>query len=664
MHQAELELQNQELRDTQTALARARDRYFNLFDLAPVAYFVFDEEHRIAELNLSGAELLRRERARLKGVPFFPCVALEQRSSFHEHLNLAFQTRQRQSLELRLLREGDGVRQVQMETILLPGEVGASPLCLSACLDVTERRVAEEGMRESQLRFHQLATATDVVFLVFSVEPEQMLYVNPAFEQVWGIPCDRLMRQPQLWLEAVVSEDHDRVSEALNAVVGQTHGPRDIEYRIRRPDNSVRWVLDSFRPIFDNRGKVVRVCGIARDITERKQAEQDRLEFERKLLETQKLESLGVLAGGIAHDFNNLLTGILGNAGLARMDLEPNSPVVHSLEQIETAANRASDLCRQMLAYSGKGRFVVEPLDLNDVIYDTTRLIRFSISKKAILKQQLSPRLPRVMADATQMRQILMNLVLNASEALGEQSGFITISTDSIQATREQLKELHLSPDLSDGEYVILEVIDTGCGMPPDILARIFDPFFSTKFTGRGLGLAAVLGIVRGHKGGLKVTTEPGKGTSFRVMLPAHVIKSDLLSPGTGAKWGRRLNGTILLVDDEDVVRQTASRILKTFDLRVVEATDGREGLSLFEKHGAEISCILLDLTMPHLSGEETFEAIRRLNTQVPIIIMSGYSEHEAIHRFPGKGLSGFLQKPFTPEHVHRKLQAVLGASR
>ena len=388
--------------------------------------------------------------------------------------------------------------------------------------------------------------------------------------------------------------------------------------------------------------------------------ERQREMMERKLLETQKLESLGVLAGGVAHDFNNLLTGILGNAGLMRLELPEHSPVQEMLVDIENSALRAADLCKQMLAYAGKGRFVVQRLDLSALVHDSARLLQLSISKGAVLSFDLVANLPRIQADATQLRQIVMNLVINASEAIGERSGRIVVTTGLMTADRAYLTETYLSPDLPEGDYVFIEVSDNGAGMSAETRARIFDPFFTTKFTGRGLGLAAVLGIVRGHRGALKVYTEPGRGTSFKLLLPCvdGLAENTGVAAGHAPRWTGE--GTVLIVDDEETVRTVASRMLKAHGFEVVLAADGREALARFREQAGRFRLVLLDLTMPHLNGEETFRELRQIQPDARVLLMSGFNEQEAINRFTGKGLAGFVQKPFTPESLLAKLQAVL----
>ena len=435
----------------------------------------------------------------------------------------------------------------------------------------------------------------------------------------------------------------------------------DCETREVDKHGNVKYFLNNETGIVED-GLFKRAWGTQRDITARKQAEEERTLIERRLQETQKLESLGVLAGGIAHDFNNLLTGVLGNASLARLELPPESPAQESLAQIETGAQRAAELCKQMLAYSGRGRFVVRRLDLSAVVRDTAELIQLSISKNAALRFALAPDLPAITADATQVRQIVMNLVINASDALAEQSGVIAVSTGVMHADRAYLAETHLAPGIPEGRYVFLEVSDNGAGMTAATKARIFDPFFTTKFTGRGLGLAAVLGIVRGHRGALKVYSEAGRGTTFKLLLPCAEGPAEALpAPADGgAAW--RGSGLVLVIDDEETVRAVSARMLTMMGFEPLLAVNGREGADLFARRAGEIAAVMLDLTMPVLDGTATLTELRRLRADVRVLLMSGFTEHDAVDRFAGKGLAGFLQKPFKSDELRAALRAMFEA--
>jgi two-component system, cell cycle sensor histidine kinase and response regulator CckA len=407
-------------------------------------------------------------------------------------------------------------------------------------------------------------------------------------------------------------------------------------------------------------GSLAGVVIVFRDVTTVRRVEEERRTMERRMQETQKLESLGMLAGGIAHDFNNLLVAILGNASLALSELAPESPVRENVEQIEVASQRAADLARQMLAYSGKGRFVIQILDLNSIVREIAHLLSVSVAKSVHVRYDLDPTLPPIEGDATQLRQVVMNLVVNAGEAIGEQVGTVRIRTAAVDADERYLRGALVADELQPGRYVTLEVVDTGSGMDPATRERIFDPFFTTKFTGRGLGLAAVLGIVRGHGGTIRVYSEPGRGSSFNILLP---VAERGLQPAKVAlpaeSWTAA--GTILVVDDEPAVRAMAVKMLAPTGLSAVTAVDGVDAVARFEAEPDRFSLVLLDLTMPRRGGVETFEAIRRIRPQVPIVLMSGYAEEEASARFVGRGLAGFLQKPFTLAELVTALQSGLG---
>ncbi len=392
-------------------------------------------------------------------------------------------------------------------------------------------------------------------------------------------------------------------------------------------------------------------------LAERERAEKERLALERKMLEAQKLESLGVLAGGIAHDFNNLLVTMLGNAGLALMEVNAESRARHYVEQFQIAAQRAADLTRQMLAYSGKGRFIVQPVSLNDVIEEMVRLLRVSISKQAVLQLQLAPQLPLISADATQLRQVVMNLITNASDALAEHPGTITVSTGSIHMERADLYRAQPTDALPTGEYVFLEVADTGSGMDAETQARIFEPFFTTKFTGRGLGLAAVLGIMRGHQGAIQVHSTTGQGTTFRLLFPPQTAALCPL-PAPTISLAPKTRARVLIVDDEEMVREVTMDLLRRFGYEIVGAENGTRALEL--ARAQEFDCVVLDLTMPGMSGEDTLRHLRALHPALRVVLMSGYSEHETTARFRGMTLDGFIQKPFTPTDLDARIQAAL----
>lgn len=395
---------------------------------------------------------------------------------------------------------------------------------------------------------------------------------------------------------------------------------------------------------------------------ERKWAEDERAKLEAQVQHAQKLESLGVLAGGIAHDFNNLLTGILGNADLALMSLTEESPARTSVKEIRTTAERAADLSRQMLAYSGRGSFVIEPVDMNDVAREMAQLLEVSISKKVSIDYLFSPDLPDVVADVTQLRQVIMNLITNASDAIGDTEGTITIETGIEECDRSMLAESYLDDQLPEGTYVRLRVSDTGAGMDSETLQRVFDPFFTTKFTGRGLGLAAVLGIVRGHRGAIHVDSEPGRGTTFRILLPSQdhapareEPKTEVEAPPESA----RPSG-VLLVDDEETIRNVARVMLESGGYTVLTASDGIEAVEIFKARGDEIGCVVLDMTMPRMDGVETFRELRAIRDDARVIMSSGYAEQEVKGRFSDGELAGFVQKPYSTMSFLDTVRAVI----
>jgi PAS domain S-box-containing protein len=431
----------------------------------------------------------------------------------------------------------------------------------------------------------------------------------------------------------------DRVQEESGIIERIRYGGNVKHFetvRVRKDGKHITVSL-TISPIYDEAGKVVGASHIARDITEQKHMEE-------QMSQTQKLESLGVLAGGLAHDFNNLLTGIMGNASLSMEDLENPVSLREHIGEILMSSERAALLVRQMLAYAGKGRYLIEPIDVSQQITEIVALIRTSIPRSVQLVLQLDSDPPRVDADRSQLHQLIMNLAINAAEAIGEQPGTVTITTSHTR--------------INDEGQVVLTITDTGCGMDEATKSQMFDPFFTTKFTGRGLGLAAVMGIIRTHRGSISVDSAPGKGTTVAVGLPA----STAVTPAAAAVEPVDLRGSghILVVDDEDLVRNLAKFTLERYGYTTEVASNGEEGLNIFSARPGEFAAVILDLTMPVMGGEEMLTHVRRIRPDVPVVLSSGFSEIDALRRFHDRGLAGFLQKPYTATALARKLKQAL----
>jgi PAS domain S-box-containing protein len=396
-------------------------------------------------------------------------------------------------------------------------------------------------------------------------------------------------------------------------------------------------------------------AGIGIDVTDRQRSEDARRAVERQLLHEQRLESLGVMAGGVAHDFNNLLTSILGNAGLARLQ-SGAGPAAEYIRKLESAASTAAGLCQQMLAYSGRGQFVVRRLQLTELVREMGPVLRTLVPPGCNLDLALDDPAPPVRGDATQMRQVILNLLSNAADAVTDNGGCVTVSTSGLHASRELLASRPATGHLSPGLYAILEVSDTGVGMDEGTRGRVFDPFFSTKFIGRGLGLSAVQGIVRGHKGAVDVESIPGRGSTFRVLLPAAGSASDpALTQSRGA------GKTVLVIDDEDEVRAVARKLLEAVGFTVLTAAGGRDGAETFRSFHDRVAVVLLDLTMPPPDGRATFRDLRAVRADVPVILCTGYGRQEVLASFGPDRPTAFLRKPFTAGELHAAVFEAVG---
>jgi len=490
------------------------------------------------------------------------------------------------------------------------------------------------ALRESETRFRHLIEVMGDGMWVLDANG-LTTFVNRRMAEMLGYDPSEIVGRTMF--DFMAPEDVALAQHTMNE--GHSGQTAQHDFRFRRKNGGELWAIVTGTPVTDEDGQVMSVLGMITDITERRRQEQAQLQ-------SQKLESLGVLAGGIAHDFNNLLTAILGNISLAQLCLSKVSPAWPYLENMERTVQRATNLTRQMLAYSGRGRFTVGLLDLNQAVEELSHLLSVSISKKVALRFHLQEGLPALMAEATQVQQVVMNLVTNASEAIGDAEGIVSIRTGLQVYCAEDLARDFPGQLIEPGSFLTLEVSDTGQGMTPEVQARIFEPFFTTKFTGRGLGLSAMQGIVRGHHGGIRVYSEAGKGTTFKVIFPAGVGEvEDAPVYEVGEDW--KGSGTVLVVDDEEGVRLVASDLLKSMGFDVLLAEDGLDALTRYQAATTPVRAVLMDLTMPHLDGVETFRELRRLDPECRVVLTSGYNEQEAVHDFLGKGLAGFVQKPF-----------------
>ena len=524
-----------------------------------------------------------------------------------------------------------------------------------------EHRVEERTreLRESEERYRTVSElCSDFAFAIWirADRTVQFDWVTAAVSRITGYEAQEI--ESGGWASIVHPEDRASVMEAIDRILlGE---PSSLEFRILTKTGELRWMFLVAGARRREPDGSVLVVGSARNITESKKTEQDRRQLDQHLQEVQRLESLGVLAGGIAHDFNNILTVIRGNSRLAMDDLGNDSPQHERLSRIQAAAEYAQGLTRQMLTYSGDASLSLHPMDLSQLVLEMLDLLRASVAKKGQLDVDLAEALPAIEADETQIRQVLLNLVTNAAEALADTGGCITVRTRVCHVGREELAGAFGTPDPEPGEYVALEVSDTGQGIEESRIARVFEPFFTSRTSGRGLGLAVVLGIARAHRGVIQLESKLGEGTTFRVLVPSsqRAISEPRLAPVPDEP--SRGSGTVLVVDDQEAVIEVAEEFLQRAGFEVLTASGGRAAVEALRMHGDEIDVVVLDLVMPEMGGEETFDALRRLRPELPILVVSGYDKEMARERFFGRGIAGFLYKPYEPEELIERVRSAI----
>ena len=525
-------------------------------------------------------------------------------------------------------------------------------------LENTERRAIEEALRQSEQRYRDVSELCSDLAFGLSVDPHGEVserWATDAFTRTTGYALSEVNEVG--WLALIHPDDRERSQREFQQLL--VSGEGEFEHRIVTKSGDVVWVLAALRVVREPGIAGIRVVGAARDVTETRRVDEERRTLEHRVLEAQRLESLALLTGGVAHDFNNLLAVILGNSRMALADAPPASPLHSRLARIRAAAQLGAGLTEQMLAYSGKSGVTLKLLDLSQLVEEMADLLGASVAERCRLELELAPR-ARVEGDTTQLRQVVLNLVTNASEALRDGVGTAFVRTGQAQLDAAALAMGVGADGLLPGGYVFLEVSDDGHGMDATTRSHIFEPFFTTKYSGRGLGLAGVLGIVRAHRGFVQVRSEVGGGTCVRVLLPEPHAAFAASAEAPEARAQERRSATILVVDDQDFVVEVAQAFLERAGHRVLTAGGGKAAIECFRRRSAEIDAVLLDLTMPDASGEEVLAELQRIRPDVRVIIASGYSAEAASLRLASHGVAGFVRKPFEPEEILEQIGRAL----
>jgi len=637
------------------ALRESRERLQFHVDRTPLAHMVFDLSFRVTEWNLAAERIFGYRCEEAVGQLALELIVPREA---HPAVQEALEDLRRGEIASysqdgnNLTKDG---RVITCQWFNTPLRDSDGRVVALACMaqDITERKKAEEAVRESEEKYRNLVERNNDGVII--AQDRVLKFCNNRMGELFGYTVHEMLEIP--FLDHFSPDERPRIRDIYQRRLRGESVPSTHEMAALHRDGT-RIEIETNSGIITHQGRPA-TFSFLRDITERKQAAARERRLEKQLQQAQKLESLGVLAGGVAHDFNNLLAGMLGHSELALSKLPPENPACANIERVVQAAERASHLSRQMLAYAGRGQLEFRPTDLNDLAREILHLLEAAVPKRVRLSAQPTETPAVIEADLGQMQQVIMNLVINGAEAIGERPGNVMISTGSETLSDDERRYSRFTAtNLASGRYVFLEVRDDGPGMDEETLSKVFDPFFTTKFVGRGLGLSALLGIVRGHKGGIDVQSEPGKGTTFRLVFPVtgQAPEDTKVVAAEGS-----LAGTILVIDDEEVVRTMTSEMLTPHGMKVLTAESGTAGVALYKERYAEIGLVLLDYSMPEMGGEETFKELRKINPDVPVILTSGFGQEEATRRFAGQGLTGFMQKPYRLAALLAEVRRCLG---
>lgn len=649
---------SRQVEDNKQALHQSEQRYRMLLEYAAVGIFIADIKGQIIFVNSAGCALLGYTEQALLQMRLMDIIAAEDLKQNPLQLE-KLQAEKRVSLERQLRRNDGTLITVEIDSKMLP-----DGSLQGIVTDITSRKKMELRLKASETRFRSLVEQSPLSTVIYHTNGNMLMF-NQASCDLWRLSNEEaeyllanynIFQDERLEAQGLMPYVKQGFAGKMTTIPMLEYFPEQQDITNSDPPPATQWVRGFIYPVKDDEGNVHEVVIIHEDVTERQQIEE-------RLRQAQKQESLGVLAGGVAHDFNNLLVAILGQISLAQARLPVDSPARTHIKKAITAAEHAADLTRQLLAYSGKGRFEITAVDLNSLIQQNLHLLEVSVPKRVSLKLKPAQSLPLVDGDIGQMQQLIMNLIINAAEAIGERPGTVSIAT-AVQTFRTVNPRLwqYTGKVLAPGRYVKITVSDDGEGMDSDTLSQIFDPFFTTKSTGRGLGLAAVLGIVRGQSGGLTIDSQPGQGTTFQVYFPASQTNGAAQKADQTDYTAQPLKqaGVVLVIDDEKAVREAVVDILAFEGLEAITAVNGETGIALYREREAEVLLVLLDLSMPGLNGIETLKQLKQINPQVKVLLSSGYSREELNQQINTTDIAGFLQKPYSTHHLTRIIRSQL----
>jgi PAS domain S-box-containing protein len=675
VHKIELELQNDKLKRLQLESEESKKKYEDLYDFAPVGYFTLTSDGVIGTVNPTGAAFLGISRQELVNRGFGDFLAPDSVDLWNRHILAVLEAEDKQTCDLLLNREDGSSFYVCVETIRTDAPVEAQgknsgpPLIRMAVVDITERRHTEQRILNTLAYAENIVNTVREPLIVLDGEI-RVVSANDSFYRMFDVTAEETQGN-LLYGLGNRQWDIPRLHELLEEILPEKAEVRDFEVDHVFPEIGHKILFLNARQVIRGFGEEERklILLAIEDVTERKRLELEQLEIQRKLLQAQKLESLNAMAGGIAHDFNNLLMAILGNLEFALMDRNLEPKTRSAIEKAIQASDRSAELSHQMLIYSGSAHYAPKDLDLGKLAHENEHLFNSVIPQNTTLNFKINQGLPLIRGDADQIQRVITNLVINSSEAIGENTGDVTITTGVMDCDESYLSRSRLEAKPEPGKFVFLEISDTGCGMDSETVHKLFDPFFSTKFWGRGLGMAEVMGIVKAHHGAIMVESEIGKGTTIRILFSApqkalvqlaQVVEStEPKSPGSDSVSRRK---TVLVVDDEELVRNMVLSRLEVLGYDTIPAVDGVEGVRIFRERLNEIDLVLLDFAMPKMNGVEAFEELIRIKPDVKVILSSGYTEDVVIRRFPGPKPAGFLNKPYKIEVMKAELDRLLGA--